>query len=90
MSKGHLLHDFVTRVAERQPEKPFLVEEVGQRSYGEVEVASNRLARVLIEQGLSKGDRVGLLSENSAFYVESYYGILKAGGIVVALNTAWD
>ena len=90
MSKGQLLHDFVTRVAERRPEKLFLVEEAGERSYREVEAASNRLARVLIEQGLRKGDRVGLLSENSAFYVESYYGILKAGGIAVALNTAWD
>ena len=55
-----------------------------------MEAASNRLARALIDQGLRVGDRVGLLSANSAFYVEAYYGILKAGGVVVALNTAWD
>jgi len=33
---------------------------------------------------------VGLLAQNSRFYVEGYYGILKAGGITVPLNTAAD
>lgn len=39
-------------------------------------------------QGIKKGDRVSLLIENSPQYIASYYGILAAGGVVVALNTA--
>ena len=90
LPKGHLLHEFVSRAAERRPEQPFLIQEEEERSYGDVEAASNRVAQILIREGLKVGDRVALLSENSLFYVEAYYGILKAGGIVVALNTAWD
>ena len=80
----------MTRVAEERPERPFLIHEEDERSYGDLEAASNRIARVLTAEGLEVGDRVGLLAENSIFYVEAYYGILKAGGVVVALNTAWD
>ena len=90
MPKGHLLHDLVSRVAERRPEQLFLIEGEEEWSYGDVEASSNRVAQTLIREGLKVGDRVALLSENSSFYVEAYYGILKAGGIAVALNTAWD
>ena len=40
-----------------------------------------------MELGIRKGDRVGLLLENSTEYVISYYAVLKAGGIAVSLNT---
>ncbi|MCH2186550.1 AMP-binding protein, partial [Myxococcota bacterium] len=90
MPKGHLLHDLVSRVAETRPEQLFLIEGEEEWSYGDVEASSNRVAQALISESLEVGDRVALLSENSSFYVEAYYGILKAGGITVALNTAWD
>ncbi|MCW8855329.1 MAG: acyl--CoA ligase [Gammaproteobacteria bacterium] len=38
-------------------------------------------------QGMKKGDRVGLLIENSPEYIAVYYGALSAGGVVVGLNT---
>lgn len=46
------------------------------------------LSHYLREHGLKKGDRVALLLENSIEYVVVYYGVLAAGGVVVALNTA--
>ena len=44
VSERHLIHAFVTRVAERRPESPFLVEEGVERSYGDLEAASNRIS----------------------------------------------
>ena len=41
----------------------------------------------LRDNGLVKGDRVALLLENSIDYIAAYYGVLAAGGAVVALNT---
>lgn len=55
-------------------------------SYAELDSASNRIAHYLLGQGLKKGDRVGLFLPNTAEFVIGYYGILKAGGVVMALN----
>jgi len=45
-----------------------------------------RLANVLVEQGIKKGDRVGILLPNCPQFVISYWAILMAGAIVVNLN----
>ena len=55
-------------------------------SYAELDAASNQIAHYLLSEGLAKGDRVGLLLPNTAEFVIGYYGILKAGGVVMALN----
>jgi long-chain acyl-CoA synthetase len=90
MTVPYLVHHFLEQSAQRCPEHPFLIHEGVATSYGEVESAANRVARALRSEGLARGDRVGLLAQNSRFYVEMYYGILKAGGIAVPLNTAAD
>ncbi len=90
MKSSHLVHHFLTQAAEERPDHPFVVHEGEKTSYGDVEAASNRLARALLSSGLARGDRVGLLARNSRFYVEGYYAILKAGGIAVPLNAGDD
>lgn len=85
---AYLVHHFLERAAQERPEAVFLIDHGEAVSYGDVEAAANRLARVLVAEGLRAGDRAALLAENSRFYVEAYYAVLKAGGIVVPLNTA--
>ncbi len=46
----------------------------------------NQVANTLLNLGLKKGDRVGIMMMNSAEFVESYFAIAKIGGIVVPLN----
>ena len=58
-------------------------------TYHALDVLSDRVARFLQQQGLKKGDRAGILLPNSPAFVISYYGILKAGGVVMALNPAY-
>src|SRR5204863_5239893 len=48
---------------------------------------SNRYARWAIEQGLAKGDVVGLLMPNRPEYMAIWLGITKIGGVVALLNT---
>jgi acyl-CoA synthetase (AMP-forming)/AMP-acid ligase II len=52
-----------------------------------MERQSNRVARMLHELGVRRGDRVALLIENSSAYISAYYGILKCGGVTVAMYT---
>ncbi len=58
-------------------------------TYHQIDELSDGVARYLLNQGLQKGDRVGILLPNIPTFVASYYGILKAGGVVMALNPAY-
>ena len=52
-------------------------------AYSEVDELSSRFASGLLGLGLKKGDRVAIFSPNTPQFVISYFGILRAGGIVV-------
>ena len=58
-------------------------------TYQQIDDLSNRVAHFLIDQGLQKGERVGIFLPNTPAFVITYYGILKAGGVVMALNPAY-
>ena len=48
-----------------------------------------RLAGAFVSMGVSKGDRVATLIENSIEAVYAWWGIILAGGIAVPINTAY-
>lgn len=52
-------------------------------TYGELRSQVSRVAYALLNRGRVKGDRVGLWSENSAFFIASYLGIIRAGLVAV-------
>ena len=47
---------------------------------------AENLAKNLINKGLKKGERVALILPNIPQFVIAYYAVLRAGGIVVAMN----
>ncbi len=55
-------------------------------TYGQVESLVNNWAAALQRQGVQPGERVGLLSKNSPYFVIAYLAIIKAGGVVVPFN----
>ena len=81
-----LVHHFLEESARQYPAKTALVHGKTRASYAEINRQANQLARWLLDQGLCRGGRVVLLLENSLEYVASYYGILKAAGVVVPLS----
>ena len=58
-------------------------------SYEELDRASDALAAALVDLGLEKSDRVAIVMPNSVAFVISFYGILKAGGVVAATNPTY-
>ncbi|WP_428928983.1 class I adenylate-forming enzyme family protein [Marinibacterium sp. SX1] len=50
----------------------------------------SRLAAGLRDLGLAPGDRVGMLSMNSDFYIEYIFGTLWAGGVLNPVNVRWS
>ncbi len=55
-------------------------------SYKAVNAAANQVAAGLANLGIQKGDKVALSCPNLPYFPIVYYGILKAGAIVVPLN----
>ncbi len=68
--------------------KPAVRQNNIDKTYLQIMQVSHSIASYLLCNGLNRGDRVALLTENSFEYISTYYGILSAGGVVVALNTA--
>ena len=47
---------------------------------------ANRFANLLLERGIQKGDKVGILLMNCLEWLPIYFGILKTGALAVPLN----
>lgn len=60
-----------------------------QISFEELDKLSSGLAMNLVNIGIKPGDRVALLLENSPEFHICYFGIVKAGGIAVPLDTKY-
>jgi long-chain acyl-CoA synthetase len=48
-----------------------------------------RFAAGLVALGLQRGDRVAVIALNSDRYIEAYYAVWWAGGVIVPGNTRW-
>lgn len=55
-------------------------------SYSQFAAMANRFANSLIQLGFKKGDRVALVGPNCPQWIIAFFGVLKAGGIVVQTN----
>jgi amino acid adenylation domain-containing protein len=83
-----LLQDYALRWAQTDPSKVALVMGHDRVTYGELERDSNRLARLLIDQGCRPADRVCLFSPKSLAAIVAMHAILKAGGAYVPIDPA--
>ena len=79
-------HGFVENAARDFPDRPALIFRGNVIDYRTFNELSDRVAAGLAAMGITKGDKVCLLMPNTPQFVISFYGILKAGGVVVATN----
>jgi amino acid adenylation domain-containing protein len=82
----YLLHDGLEAVAAADPDRIAAVANGRMMTYGELDGRANQLARLLLDAGTSKGDRVGLYVAKSLEALVGVYGALKAGAVYVPLD----
>ena len=80
------LFHFLEEAAKTFPNNTCTIFNDASISYAEMDALTDRLAAGLASLGVEKGTPVGLFLPNIPQFVISFYGILKAGGIVVATN----
>ena len=83
---GTNLASLLTESAERSPDAPAIRLGDAELSYAELDERSARLATLLAEKGIGPGDRVGVMLPNVPEFPVAYYGVLRAGAIVVPMN----
>src|SRR6266516_1223939 len=74
---------------ERRPNRTALIYFGTRISYARLLDHVNRCAAGLQALGVRKGDRVALMMSNCPQFVASYFGVLKAGGIVTATSSMY-
>jgi acyl-CoA synthetase (AMP-forming)/AMP-acid ligase II len=82
---GVLLHEALDQAAERAPDEVALVTDAGSQTFAALSEQVGRVAGA-IASITDPGDRVAILAENRAEYVECYYAVPRAGRLLVPLN----
>jgi long-chain acyl-CoA synthetase len=72
--------------ARNHPERTAVVLGEQRLTYAQVDAAANQVANLLVARGIQPGDKVALTCPNLPYFPIVYYGILKAGAVVVPLN----
>ena len=76
----------LSNTAGRHANQTAIVSEDRAYTYAELERWTEKIAAVLLEKGMKKGDHVLLLAPNVPEFTAVYYAILRIGGVVVPLN----
>jgi len=76
----------IERAVKEYPERTALVFADRRLTFAQLDSRVNRLANALLELGLKKGDRVGMLLKNGCEFIEADFAFAKTGIVRVPLN----
>jgi long-chain acyl-CoA synthetase len=81
------LDQALKRRAALTPRKTFIKFSGKKFRFRDIDHLADVYASFLLGRGMQKGDRVAILCHNCPHYIAAYFGIIRAGGIVLPLNT---
>jgi long-chain acyl-CoA synthetase len=82
---NNLTH-LLTESAARHPDRPALKLDDAVLNYATLDEGASRVAGLLKDKGVQPGDRVAVMLPNVPYFGVVYYGVLRAGGVVVPMN----
>ncbi len=88
MEGGKRLDELLRAAASRWPDRLAIESGGDELTYRELDVAADRIAATLQDQGVRPGDRVGIHLPKSIEAVVSLYGVMRAGAAYVPLDSA--
>ncbi|HEV3040407.1 MAG TPA: AMP-binding protein [Candidatus Angelobacter sp.] len=91
MLSDNLIHRFnagdaLRRAAVRSPRQRALHFQGRDLNYSELDELANRIARLLLANGIGRGDSVAIFSMNSPEFVATFFGCARIGAALVPIN----
>jgi long-chain acyl-CoA synthetase len=83
------LSNIIVQAASYFGDKDALVYGTTRYTYQELNDRINRMASFLNDQGITRGDRIGVYLANRPEWIMAYYGIIRIGGVAVCINAAY-
>jgi long-chain acyl-CoA synthetase len=80
------LATILSDAAELHPDRVAVKLDEIELTYRLLDGASTHIVGLLHEKGFSAGDRVGIMLPNVPYFPVCYFGVLRAGGVVVPMN----
>src|SRR3954462_8385185 len=80
------LVNLLTETAASHGDRPALKLDDAVFNYSLLNEGASRVAGLLKAKGFGPGDRVGIMLPNVPYFAVVYYGVLRAGGVVVPMN----
>src|SRR5918994_5446469 len=80
------LAGIMTASARRRPDHVAVKLDDTEVTYGLLDEGSARIAGLLRERGVGPGDRVAVMLPNVPYFPVAYFGIVRAGAVVVPVN----
>lgn len=83
---AELLHALLEEAARDRPQHPAVMDRGDVATYAELNDRADAVAGALVDAGVQRGDRVGVLLEKSVDAVACLYAVLKTGAAYVPLD----
>src|ERR687890_103501 len=83
---GENVAELMTQAATRHGDRPAYKLDDTVVPWAAVDAATAQVAGFLRTRGVEPGDRVGIMLPNVPYFPIAYYGVLRAGGVVVPMN----
>ena len=81
------IDDLVRSRAAQHGAKPMVIDPASRVGYHELDATTRELAAALVDAGVGKGTRVGLIMPNSARWVQVAVAVTRIGAVLVPLST---
>ncbi len=80
------VHELLRRTTKKHPDWTAILFYGRRTTYAELDDLADRFAAGLRKLGVKPGDRVSLLLPNTPHFFVAFFGVLRAGGVVVQTN----
>jgi len=85
-ARRNTLGDLLTRTAVKYPEKWAFTYKSRKVTYKELDDLVNQTAHGLIQDGITKGNRLAILSKNSLDFVITLFAVARIGAVLIPIN----
>jgi len=84
-----VLGSLIERHLDRTADRPAVHFKDQIITFAEIDKRVNQVANALMAAGVEKGDRVAVHVGNRPEFIYAYYGIMRAGGVMIPLNVMY-